>query len=1533
MDLLKCPEPHQENGTNSLDSCSSNASTSNACSSPVHLKNGTVDGSFKTPAVPPQKKANMPLKKRLTTPEAEGATRESEIGQLNSKIDALGLAKDSKADDSQSDSASESKAETSPTNPSTMCPNSKKCFADRYPRLATKSTTLPDEDLLEEIIVDEFSLILFNSIDDFKEFKIHNDQILKKERAEEEQKRLADAALAREEELIRLSKLKKKGRKSKAELEKAQRLLRKQERHKKREKLKRRKEKHRIKAEQGLLVPKDETPEQKELREQKIKERSERHQLLRDERQKKRFLKEKKKAQQKAALSSQSVSTTLQQSPVHPLGAAIGISEAQRQRLDQQLYHMRKPSTPKNMDDLFATAAAAFVFAANPAELLAQNARQVQSELVGRTGNSTPSTSLSAQLNENAGHSEAARPTSTASGKRPLSVLDQQLNGPNSKMMKLEEDHKKELLAMQAHQANSRRNSLQNQQIPQRLYSPFVGMQQLGIPAANTFAIPQIPLQRAQQQFDPLANLPMSAIPIASLLQPGLIPPSLNPMQLNQALNPAARANPAIPGTSIASAGPSSALNKQDHLSANPLNAFPNNPEFSVTLQHAINAMNAVDPSLLSLNQHLLGIGAQNSQSMPLNANSLMNQLNMAQKQLEQLGQHQAQRTPLGIQQPPFGQQPNASPIVHKQSIGSKPPFMQQQQPQIRTAQIPISNMPKPQMDTKKMPRQTPPRRSQNPSASNSQIPTPQLGAQNPGRSDDIMRTVSPTSASSIGIQYPLGTALASQLAGAQKLVALSTIETKGEHWNHVHIDIATTLQKLFTDNPELDDGSRESQPCPEFPREWRSAANSQALHLQSGNEQSTSNGNTTETPKEQKEGETSETSRTEPVESTEPSTSESTTAVAEGSENKPTTEESNNANPLEVGQSVASIVPAQATGQTSSQETVPATSQESTPATSQASVPATTQELPQTTTPSAIQTTAQTVLQETTPAAIQTTVQTSIPIAIPQNANPQLQTEQTRLASVPNVRAPIVVSQQQAQQQAQEQRLLQAQQLGIPVSTSASQLTEALLQQQLVQAALASQASQVSAAANQNRIQASTAGFPFAQQKAPGTSRTPVPTSSNAAQSSLNAAQLASAAALHPSLSALGGLGGSLTAGLPVNNMDSAKLMMMYQQKQKDEQQFRNMQAAVGREMAKKSNASNIRIKEEPKRQTPHQQMLPQQSLAGLNELAVAQSLANAFPQNLPTSTQYMLQQLIGAQNSQAQNQQLNQIQQASMLANLQAQLTQSAAAQQRPTQNAQAQLLAVQQAAQQQAAQAARQQQAVQQQLGLQSMAALNNAARPNQQQIDQNQMLALSLLQQQASLMDSQASRSLAQQIPQQQQQALDNAEILRQLQQSMMLERTLNPQQAQLQQIAAAQAQAQQAQQAQEQRLLQQLQNAVSAPNQNQVAGGNLLHADLLMRQMLGDQPANLQRNVQDRQQKTEQHRQFREQLIAAANAAPNQATSAAPGPMAPSLYQLAALQQNGQAASAAAQLASLQQQQALAAQLKNPASLMGTPQKN
>jgi hypothetical protein len=133
-------------------------------------------------------------------------------------------------------------------------------------------------------------------------------------------------------------------------------------------------------------------------------------------------------------------------------------------------------------------------------------------------------------------------------------------------------------------------------------------------------------------------------------------------------------------------------------------------------------------------------------------------------------------------------QQPNSSPVVHKQSIGgAKPPFMQQQQ-QIRTAQIPISNIPsKPQIDPKKLPQQQiTPRRSQNPLASHSQISTPgepSSSALKPpsinsgtlpisvassisqgGRAEmtvqatvPISRPLTPTFASSIGIQFPPG--------------------------------------------------------------------------------------------------------------------------------------------------------------------------------------------------------------------------------------------------------------------------------------------------------------------------------------------------------------------------------------------------------------------------------------------------------------------------------------------------------------------------------------------------------------------------------------------------------------------------------------------------------------------------------------------------------------------------------------------------------------------------------------------------------
>jgi hypothetical protein len=160
------------------------------------------------------------------------------------------------------------------------------------------------------------------------------------------------------------------------------------------------------------------------------------------------------KAHQKV-LSAQAVSATLHPSSALP---PASLAQAQRQRLEQQLYSMRKPNTPSSMMDELV-AAAALVFAANPAEaeganavlMAAQNARHQAPESALTPGHSTAASS-SVQPNENAGQPESSRPssrlsgpkrpTSTASAKRPLSVLgpqQQQLNGPNSKMMKLDE--------------------------------------------------------------------------------------------------------------------------------------------------------------------------------------------------------------------------------------------------------------------------------------------------------------------------------------------------------------------------------------------------------------------------------------------------------------------------------------------------------------------------------------------------------------------------------------------------------------------------------------------------------------------------------------------------------------------------------------------------------------------------------------------------------------------------------------------------------------------------------------------------------------------------------------------------------------------------------------------------------------------------------------------------------------------------------------------------------------------------------------
>lgn len=189
---------------------------------------------------------------------------------------------------------------------------------------------------------------------------------------------------------------------------------------------------------------------------------------------------------------------------------------------------------------------------------------------------------------------------------------------------------------------------------------------------------------------------------------------------------------------------------------------------------------------------------------------------------------------------------------------------------------------------------------------------------------------------------------------------------------------------------------------------------------------------------------------------------------------------------------------------------------------------------------------------------------------------------------------------------------------------------------------------------------------------------------------------------------------------------------------------------------MAKKSNASNLRMKEEEQkqlRQTPRQQMpqpnqqFPQNMASLSNELAsVQQALANSYgAQGLPASTQMMLQQLIASQSSQPLTNQM----QATLTAGnntggLPSNLLETLALQNRMAQMGQQQQKLPQQRP------AVSQSQMMSQQLaanfpGLQAqiaqsfgqaqqptMASLNNARAG---QLDPNQLLALQLLQQQS------------------------------------------------------------------------------------------------------------------------------------------------------------------------------------------------------
>ncbi|KAI6240932.1 hypothetical protein M3Y99_00402300 [Aphelenchoides fujianensis] len=665
-----------ENGTN-RDSCCSSASSSSsnasASASPPPSKNG--ESTFKTPSAP-SRRPNGPLKKRADgAPDSETpANPEQDPGDANAKTsedpetrpevpattsDAIDAAAEKSAE-------SQKEAEQAAVLPTSVCPNTQKCFTERYPNLPAKSLSDPKVDLLDEMVVDDYSLILFNSYTDYKIFKVHEDEVLERERQEERQRQVEEAA--------RIAKLKKKGRKSKAQLEKAQRIARRTERRERRERerverreVRRRERQEKKSRGEPLIKPdKQERQARRERREQRIRERQERQREKRERHEREREARRQQQKLQKPTLAHPAAVGS------QPLGAAhasaIGISDlAQHRQRFEQLYHMRKPATPatSNMEELVA--AAAVLAAANHAENPNQNGRLPTVRVTLDPHPPTSSALHKAATNENA-ISDSSRSDSsvlkrpgavTAGVKRPLSELDQQQqNGPQGKLMKYEDLHNeyKKMLFNQSPQ-QSRRNSLQPQQqmgLGQLNY-PFLG----GLPPTADpsfrFAVPQhqIPmgLQRAAAA-QQLGQLPpgVSAAAMADMLQHPFSPLTsmMNAVNANNAKTTAASsaAQSSMPGQTTSGVQPKAEV--PNPLDFTPHHVFANNPDFASTLQQALSAMNAVDPGLLGVNAPLLGMGLPGQiPGLPMmGPNGLVNPLTEAHRQLEaiQLQQHKGPR-------------------------------------------------------------------------------------------------------------------------------------------------------------------------------------------------------------------------------------------------------------------------------------------------------------------------------------------------------------------------------------------------------------------------------------------------------------------------------------------------------------------------------------------------------------------------------------------------------------------------------------------------------------------------------------------------------------------------------------------------------------------------------------------------------------------------------------------------------------------------------------------------------------------------
>uniref|UniRef100_A0A915Q131 Uncharacterized protein n=1 Tax=Setaria digitata TaxID=48799 RepID=A0A915Q131_9BILA len=119
--------------------------------------------------------------------------------------------------------------------------------------------------MLKESIIDDFSLLMFKNLDDLQAFQNELKVAKAKEEAEEKRRRY--------EENVRLGLIKKKGRKSKAQLEKERKLERRRLRREKKEQRRReRRERREREAREGTSID----SEERRLRKERKRERKER---------------------------------------------------------------------------------------------------------------------------------------------------------------------------------------------------------------------------------------------------------------------------------------------------------------------------------------------------------------------------------------------------------------------------------------------------------------------------------------------------------------------------------------------------------------------------------------------------------------------------------------------------------------------------------------------------------------------------------------------------------------------------------------------------------------------------------------------------------------------------------------------------------------------------------------------------------------------------------------------------------------------------------------------------------------------------------------------------------------------------------------------------------------------------------------------------------------------------------------------------------------------------------------------------------